>query len=347
MSEPRSTPCTRLSEVMEISPDSVNRFWWRESYEPKDLFNQAKSALNLEGGTFSVDDSTLDKPYSQYMALVGHFWSGKHPRVVKGINLITLYYTDSHGQHLPVNYRLYDNSEGQTKNDYFPDLLAQVLAWGLKPVVVTGDSWYSGTANLNTVKNYPMGFLLAVESNRTVSIQPSHWIQVKELDLPEDGLMVWLPNFGKVKLFRTQLKNQLRHYVVHLTDTQPLSRFDCTAFQHYHDHHWQIEQYHRVIKPVCHLERFQIRQEVASRNHLFTALCGYVYLQRLKATDVIANAYRLQSDWFNNVVASRITLILNLASLSMRKSYSHFYTHLNFPKLLLKLSCFFNQEQLY
>jgi len=33
--------------------------------------------LNLIGGTLNVDDSTLDKPYSQHMALVGHFWSGK------------------------------------------------------------------------------------------------------------------------------------------------------------------------------------------------------------------------------------------------------------------------------
>jgi hypothetical protein len=311
MSEPKSTTCTRLSEVMEISPESVNRFWWRESSEPKDWFNQAKSALNLEGGTRSVDDSTLDQPYSQYMALVGHFWSGKHHRVVKGINLITRYYTDIHGQHLPVNYRLDDQSEGKTKNDYGKDMLAEVLAWGLKPVMVTGDSWYSGTANLQTVTNDHMGFRLAVESHRTVSIQPSQWVQVKELDLPEDGLIVWLRNFGKVKRFRTQFKDQLRHDVVHLTDAKPFSRFDRTAFQHYHDHHWQIEQYHRVIKQVGHLERFQVRQEIAIRNHWFTALCGYVYLQRLKATDVIANAYRLPPDWFKNVIASVISAFMH------------------------------------
>jgi len=65
--------------------------------------------LNLVGGTLNVDHSTLDKPYSQHMELVGHFWSGKHHRVIKGLNLITLYYTDPQGRSLPVNYRVYDN----------------------------------------------------------------------------------------------------------------------------------------------------------------------------------------------------------------------------------------------
>jgi hypothetical protein len=115
MSEPKSSTCTRLSEVMNISHDSVNRFLLRESYEPKDLFNEAKRLLNLVGGTLNVDDSTLDKPYSQRMELVGHFWSGKHHRVVKGLNLITLYYTDPQGRSLPVNYRVYDKAEGKTK----------------------------------------------------------------------------------------------------------------------------------------------------------------------------------------------------------------------------------------
>jgi hypothetical protein len=59
--------------------------------------NETKAMLNLKGGTLSVDDSVLDKPYSQFLALVGYFWSGKHHGTVKGINLITLYYTDPQG----------------------------------------------------------------------------------------------------------------------------------------------------------------------------------------------------------------------------------------------------------
>jgi len=56
LSESKHASCRRLGEVMSISHDSV-----------------------------------LDKPYSQYMALISHFWSEKHLRAVKGINLVTLY----------------------------------------------------------------------------------------------------------------------------------------------------------------------------------------------------------------------------------------------------------------
>ena len=84
---------------MNISHDSVNRFLLREDDTPHDLFNEIRPDLHLKGGTVSVDDSVLDKPYRHLTAFVGHFWSGKHHGVVKGINLITLYYTDPQGQH--------------------------------------------------------------------------------------------------------------------------------------------------------------------------------------------------------------------------------------------------------
>jgi hypothetical protein len=90
LTEPKSSNCSHLAEIMKTSHDSVNRFLLREAYEPKDLFDEAKPHINLIGGTLSVDDSVLDKPYSQKMDLVGHFWSGKHHRTVKGIDLITL-----------------------------------------------------------------------------------------------------------------------------------------------------------------------------------------------------------------------------------------------------------------
>ena len=83
LGEPHSPTGNRLAEVMEISHDSVNRFLLREDYTPRDLFEEVRSGLTLKGGTVSVDDSVLDKPYGQLMAFVGYFWSGKHHGVVK------------------------------------------------------------------------------------------------------------------------------------------------------------------------------------------------------------------------------------------------------------------------
>jgi hypothetical protein len=66
LSELKQASCRRLGEVMSISHDSVNRFLHREAYKGRDLYNEARLSLNLKGGNLSVDDSVLDKPYSQY-----------------------------------------------------------------------------------------------------------------------------------------------------------------------------------------------------------------------------------------------------------------------------------------
>ena len=306
LGEPKYGSCSRLGEVMEISHDSATRFLQRECYEGKDLYNESAPLLILKGGTLSVDDSVLDKPYSQYLAFVGYFWSGKHKRTVKGINLITLYYTDTNGQHLPVNFRVYDKSEGKTKNDYFRDMLEEVLAWGLEPAFVTGDSWYSGVDNLKRVKKHSLGWLFAIESNRTVSVDKGNWTQVQKLDIPDDGLLVWLKDYGNVKLFRTWLKDQPRHYAVHMPDDDELAAVDRKTFTEQHDRHWHIEQYHRAIKQVCNIEKFLVRSKTAIRNHLFAALCGYVQLQKLSAMSLIDNCYSVQRNLFNGVIAGFI-----------------------------------------
>lgn len=144
----------------------------------------------------------------------------------------------------------------------------------------------------------------AVESNRRVSTEKGAWVQVQKLGIPEGGRLVWLRGFGNVKLFRTQLKDQLRHYVVSLPDTDTYDAFGQADFQGLHDRHWQIAQYHRMIKQVCNIEKFQVRGKVPIRDHLFAALCGYIHLQRMQFTEIIGNAYQWQKALYKDVVAT-------------------------------------------
>jgi hypothetical protein len=68
--------------------------------------------------------------------------------------------------------------------------------------------------------------MFAVESNRYVSIEKGTWSQVQLLDIPKEGMKVFLRNFGEVKLFRMLLKNQLRHYIVFLPKTDTFQQAD-------------------------------------------------------------------------------------------------------------------------
>jgi Transposase DDE domain len=260
LAEPKYVSCVRLSEILEeLSHDSVNRFLLREQYTPKDLFDEVKGELNLSGGTTSIDDSVVDKPYrnSSKIELVGYFWSGKHKRTVKGINLITLYYTDVAGNSYPVNFWLYDKRENKTKNDYFIEMLQEIKSWGIKPEWATGDSWYSSLANLKFLRNEEVGFLFGVGDNRKVSLKQGQDIQVQTLTIPESGLVVYFKEFGWVKVFSQDFKNEARYYILFLPELDALKSLTCERFKQVHDRHWQIESFHRVIKQACNIERSQ------------------------------------------------------------------------------------------
>ena len=86
--------------------------------------------VRRESGVLVVDDSVLDKPYARAMDLVHRQYSGKHHRVVQGIGLVTLLWTDG-DRHLPCDYRLYDKAtDGKTKNDHLGEMLATAAARG-------------------------------------------------------------------------------------------------------------------------------------------------------------------------------------------------------------------------
>ena len=305
LAEPKYVSCVRLSEILEtLSHDSVNRFLLRERYTPKDMFDEVKGELNLSGGTTSVDDRVVDKPYRDpsQTALVGYFWSGKHKRTVKGINLITLYYTDIAGNSYPINFRLYDKRDHKTKNDYFIEMLQEIKSWGVEPEWVTGDSWYSSLANLKFLRNEEVGFLFGVADNRKVSLEPGQEIQVQTLTIPESGLVVYLKEFGWVKVFAQGFKNEVRYYILFLPELEALKPLTRETFKQVHDRHWQIESFHRVIKQVCNIERFQVRDSQAIHNHFFCALRAFGKLQTMRIEGLIDNLYPVSRQLFIPVI---------------------------------------------
>lgn len=120
LSEPKYTGCCGSAEVLGISRHSTNRFLLTEQSEPKDLFREVQGNLNLIGGVLSGDNTIIEKHYSEVekVYLIGYYWSGKYQKIIKGINLITLSYTDCDGKSMPINYRLYNPLDNKTKNDY-------------------------------------------------------------------------------------------------------------------------------------------------------------------------------------------------------------------------------------
>ena len=286
-----------MAQIIEgLSHDSVNRFLLRERYSPKDLFDELKPHINLIGGTLSGDDTVIEKPYSTLITeFIGYFWSGLKHRPVKGINLITLYYTEGDGKSVPVNYRLYNKKEGKTKNDYFREMIAEVLAWGLNPEMVTGDTWYSSRENLKFLKNQKLGFMMGIAQNRQVALIQGKYTAVKNIVIPPEGQIVQLKDFGRVKVFRKMFKNDIeRYYIICLPSLSEIEEITKRNFLAIHSTHWGIECYHRAIKQLCGINRFLVRTSEAIVTHVFCSLRAFIQLELMRAEELIVNWYQIQ-----------------------------------------------------
>ena len=127
IASPRAFTCTEAASVQPDAcdppaHDAFTRLLHRLEPDPEALWIEAGPLVAKAGGVLILDDSTLDKPYAKKMGLVGRHWSGKHKRVVWGINLISLVWSDG-DRTLPVDYRVDDKPVANTD-----DLLFAVAA---------------------------------------------------------------------------------------------------------------------------------------------------------------------------------------------------------------------------
>jgi hypothetical protein len=114
--------------------------------------------------------------------------------------------------------------------------------------------------------------------------------------------MVYLKKFEWVKLFCQDFKNESRYYILFCPDLEALKLLTRVTFKQVHDQHWKIKSFHRAIKKGCTIERFQVRNEQAVRNHFFCALRVFSMLQTMRIEGVIDNRYPVSRQLFISVI---------------------------------------------
>jgi hypothetical protein len=280
IASPKVVTATEAGRVQPQQPnapahDAFTRLLNRLEPDPQPLWDEVRPFVRRGVGVLVLDDAVLDKPYARHRGLVGWFWSGKHRRVVRGINLLTLLWTDGDGC-WPCDYRLADPADGKrrTKNDHFRDLLEVAHSRGLKPRCVCFDAWYSGKDNLKAVRSYGWTFLTQVRSNRKVNLDRQGNRPVSQLPISPSGTVVHLEGFGLVKVFRIVATNgDTEHWITNDLDMDEATRLVFA------EQAWSIEEYHRGIKQHCGAERCQARQARAQRNHIGWSIRAFLRLE--------------------------------------------------------------------
>jgi len=276
--------CTEAARCQPDKPsapahDAFTRFLKRQPPDTGALWREAQTAVDKERGLLVLDDTTLDKPYAENMDLVTYHWSGKHGRVVKGINLLTLLWTDGEAQ-IPCDFRVYDKPRGgSTKNESFRDMLVEADRRGFKPGGVLFDSWYSSLGNLKLLRSLGWRWLTRLKANRLVDPDGSEHVSVRDLEIPAEGLVAHLKGYGLVKVFRIFSKDgEAEHWATsdHDMDVEERGTLSLRG--------WGIEEYHRGVKQCCGVEKAQVRGALAQLNHIACSIRAFIRLEvhRLK-----------------------------------------------------------------
>lgn len=273
--------CTEAARAQPVDPqaaahDALTRLLHR--LEPAELgealWREAALQVRWQGGLLVLDDSTLDKFYARKIALVHRHWSGKHHRVVEGINLLTLLWSDG-DRHVPCDFRLYDAPhDGLTKNDHFRALLEVAAGRGFAPECVAFDSWYSSLENLKAVRAQGWRWLTRLKANRQVDPDGSGNRSLGDTDIAESGTRTHLKGYGWIKVFRLVAPDgDTQHWATGDLEMDELTRLKWAEWS------WTIEAYHRGLKQFCGVEKCQARAGRAQRNHVALALRAFVRLE--------------------------------------------------------------------
>lgn len=280
-----------LSEVapssVSLSHDSISRWLASEKVQPKDLWAVAAKEVRSHEGILVFDDVVIDKSRSDKMELVNWQYAGSKHDITKGIGVVNALWQVSKEEYIPMDFRIWNPPEdGKTKNDHFQNMLSATKQRGLHPEMVVADSWYSSLKNLKAIRSHGWDWVMGLRSNRLVG-KPHQ--QLRNLEIPDEGLVTYLKGYGWIKVFRFVAKNGR-------TDFVGTSRTDLTREQvkEYFERRWSVEVLHRELKQTCGLSRCQANIGRAQRNHIGLSLLTWIRKHKRRLTD---QTTFYQQDW--------------------------------------------------
>jgi len=254
--------------------DAFTRLLQREPPDTEALWQEVESLVKLRRGVLILDDTTLDKPYAHRIEPVIWHWSGKHHRVVKGINLLTLLWTDGEAR-LPLGFRVYAlHLDGLTKNDHARAMWAEARSRGFEPECVIFDVWYAGLRNLKALDMLGWRWLTRLKSNRLVNPDGGGNRSISTVSIPEEGLVVHMKGYEWIRVFQRAARDGGVEYWA--TNDIGMGRGE---WELYAGMLWRVEEYHRGLKQCCGVEQAQVRSTRAQTRHISNALRAFTRLE--------------------------------------------------------------------
>lgn len=340
-----ATTATGLSKLVDgdVSHDQITRLLSGQKMDSKAWWRIVKPhvrAMQTDAGVISIDDSIVEKPYTDENDLICWHYDHSKGRNVKGINFITsLYEVD--GVTLPVAFRLvtktetYIDKKGKekrrseiSKNEHFRAMLTQLIQNQIPFRYVLSDIWFASAENMRFTKlDLKKEFVFALKSNRKVALssddkQNGQYQRLDKLELPEDTpTRIYLEQVPfPLHVMRQVFKNADGSIGVRYLVTSDLT-LDADQLATIFKRRWKVEEYHRSLKQNASVAKSPTRTETTQTNHFVAALWAYTKLELLKVRTK-KNHYALKSQLYLKALQQAFAALRDLQPVRLAHTFA-------------------------
>jgi hypothetical protein len=271
------TTCSAMADALDsVSHDQLTRML-QGAWSGHILLNLALRALfTVVGGYLLVDDTVVEKPYARLLGEAAWVWSSKQRKVVFGISIVLLVWTDGQVR-IPLAFRRWRKG-GASKFD----LALELLSYGrnrlrCKPQFVLFDSWYPSQKLLKRLRDYGWYCVCQLKKNRRFEGRPL----VRYLQQPYWQATGYLSGAIKVFVVRYRRKDYATNRLsLSAKEVRPLYR-----------KRQEVEEVSRVLQSQISLEACQagdkrssakqdLLHEGAPEHHIALCLVAYLIVER-------------------------------------------------------------------
>mgnify|MGYP001277128224 CR=1 FL=1 len=323
----------------EISHDQVTRMLSSEKLTAKTWWKLVKPQvrqIEREDGVMIVDDSIIEKPYTDENEIVCWHYDHAKGKTVKGINFITVLY-EVQDIAMPISFELVAKTEASidkktgkekrrspvTKNERYRRMLQATVANQVPFRYVLNDIWFASAENMRFVKlDLGKAFIMGLKSNRKAALSETdqangQYQRIDQLDLPESTTqLIYLEGLPfPLHLVRQVFTNEDGSTGVRYLVTSDLT-LNADQLITIYQRRWKVEEYHRSLKQNAALAKSPTRTETTQTNHFVAALWSFVKIELLKVRTK-KNHYQLKSQLYLSAIQQAFRELQQLEPVSL------------------------------
>jgi hypothetical protein len=299
---------TELSVLLdkEVSHDKITRYLSSGELSSKTLWLYVKPiykqvASEDEDGVLIIDDSVVEKKYTDRNEIINWHYSHTECRHIKGVNFMScIYHTPKINLPVMIEFvrkdkKIVDKETGEvkyksskSKNEMFREMVAQCVRNGIKFQYILCDSWFSSAENMeHIVKECGRHFIMEIKDNRLVALNEAEkhagrFVNIKSVAVEGVPLKVYVKQLNFPLLITKQVfKNEdgSMGYRYLASDDLNLTYWQMTTIYH---KRWKVEEYHQSLKNYAAFGKSPTKTVQTQISHFIASVLSYVKLEALR-----------------------------------------------------------------